>query len=51
VPLEDSLGGWQSWMEENICEAVGEAKMFPETEQERKEGPTKPENMGSLEEH
>jgi hypothetical protein len=35
-------------MAENICAAVGEAKIFPETEQERKEGPTKPENIGSL---
>lgn len=35
-------------MASKICAAVGEAKIFPETEQERKEDPTKPENMGSL---
>lgn len=35
-------------MASKIWTAVGEAKMLPETEQERKEGPTKPENIGSL---
>jgi hypothetical protein len=35
-------------MAAKICAAVGDAKMLPETEQERKEGPTKPANIGSL---
>ena len=50
MPGEDGEGGegWQSFMASNIWAAVGEANIFPDTEQERKEGPTKPENIGSL---
>lgn len=49
MPLaSDESRGWQSLIASKIWAAVGEAKMFPETEQERKAGPTKPENMGSL---
>ena len=48
MPLEGVLGGWQSLMASKICAAVGEAKILPETEAERKEGATKPENIGSL---
>lgn len=49
VPGEEEEGGpWQSLIASKICVAVGEAKMLPLTEAERNEGPTKPENIGSL---
>lgn len=48
VPFEVVFEGWQSFMASKICAAVGEANMLPDTEAERKEGPTKPENIGSL---
>ena len=48
VPFEVPLGGWQSLMASKIWAAVGEAKMLPLTAADRKEGPTKPENIGSL---
>src|SRR5438874_1441555 len=50
VPRFDGLegSGWHIRIAARICAAVGLAKMLPETYAERKAGPTKPANIGSL---